>query len=105
MNRRLFIGSCLGGAASHLPISSYRTPRTKRLVLIINSGARKKEYYEAKTLSPNIAQLASQGLVFEEDHCANVASHEAAFVALTHQIPPFSYTTSIEQIPAVMQQR
>jgi len=53
------------------------------LIFIVNGGgARKKDYYEDATLSPNIRRLAREGFVFEEDHCERVASHDAAFTEL-----------------------
>src|SRR2546422_10885397 len=53
---------------------------TEHLIFIVNGGgARKKDYYENDSLCPNIRKIASEGFVFEEDHCERIASHNAAF--------------------------
>src|SRR5947207_9707940 len=80
MNRRSFLGQTAFGAAGlFLPSQQ---PRTKHLILIVNSGARKKDYYEDEVLSPNIRRLADDGFVFEEDHCERISSHGLAFAEL-----------------------
>jgi hypothetical protein len=117
MNRRSFLQrSALGASAWLLPPS----PReTQHVIFIVNGGGvRKKDYYEDATLSPNIKSLASDGFVFEEDHCERVASHDAAFAELLQgrewiaggpQYPTIldyigngMYTRSIRAIPNLM---
>ena len=80
MNRRSFLlQTTFGGAAL---FRSKEAPRTKHLILIVSGGARKKDYYENEMLCPNIRKLASEGFVFEEDHCERVSSHDAAFMEM-----------------------
>jgi arylsulfatase A-like enzyme len=82
MNRRKFLaGVAYGTVASSLqPLGSRRT---QHLIFIVNGGGvRKQEYYENEALSPNMARLAREGFVFEQDHCERVASHEAACMEL-----------------------
>jgi arylsulfatase A-like enzyme len=55
---------------------------TKHLIFVVNCGARKREYYEQISISPNIHRLAGEGFVFEEDHCERVGSHDLAFAEL-----------------------
>jgi hypothetical protein len=60
---------------------------TNHVILIVNSGTRKKEYYEDATISPNIVRLAQQGFVFKQDHSDRVASHEQSFRELLQGLP------------------
>jgi len=78
MHRRLFLQqSSLGAAGFAL---SRLSRHTRHLIFIVNGGgARKKDYYENASLCPNIRKIASEGFVFEEDHCERIASHDAAF--------------------------
>src|SRR5262245_10873341 len=58
-------------------------PRTRHLIFIVNGGgARKKDYYETPSIATNIRTIASEGYVFEEDHCEHVASHDVAFAEM-----------------------
>ena len=75
MNRRGFLEQTTLAAAGFFTGSRTRFPHPKHLVLIVNAGARKKDYYEDESLSPNIRRLAGGGFVFEEDHCDRIASH------------------------------
>src|ERR1043166_3428978 len=87
MHRRLFLqqSSLLAVTVCKLPLAAgfrhYMPSRhTEHLIFIVNGGgARKKDYYENASLSPNIRKIASEGFVFEEDHCGRIASHNAAF--------------------------
>jgi hypothetical protein len=73
MNRRSFLEkTALGGAGLFL---SSHLPQTRHLIFIVNGGARKKDYYEDKSRAPNIQRVASEGFVFEEDHCERIGSH------------------------------
>ncbi len=81
MNRRFFLNRAAVCAASLSFIPRTRSPQ--HVIFIVNGGgARKKDYYENAALSPNIHRLASEGFVFEEDHCDRVSSHDAAFYEL-----------------------
>jgi hypothetical protein len=86
MNRRTFLqNSALAAGAFALPASPVR-----HTIFIVNGGGtRKKEYYETPSLCPNLARLAREGFVFEEDHCDSVSSHEQAFAELTAGLPDF----------------
>jgi len=78
MHRRLFLQQSSFLAAGFVPYTPFR--HTKHLIFIVNGGgARKKDYYENDSLGPNIRKIASEGFVFEEDHCGRIASHDAAF--------------------------
>ncbi len=109
MNRRGFLRNILSssGAFYLMPLDGRQT---RHLVVIITGGARKKDYYETASLSPNIRRLAREGFVFEQDHCERVASHETAFAellqgrALLDSIGNGIQLDSIHQIPRVMQQ-
>jgi arylsulfatase A-like enzyme len=80
MNRRDFLKQTSFAAAGLLlPRFQFRT---KHLIFIVSCGARKRDYYEDESLSPNIHRLAREGFVFEEDHCERVASHDVAFMEL-----------------------
>ncbi len=69
MNRRFFLNRAAVCAASLSFIPRTRSPQ--HVIFIVNAA-----------LSPNIHQLASEGFVFEEDHCDRVSSHDAAFYEL-----------------------
>src|SRR6266446_3174984 len=82
ITRRSFLNSVAAGTTA-LYFSRPRPPSTRHLIFIVNGGgARKKDYYENVALSPNIHRLASEGFVFEDDHCDRVSSHDAAFYEL-----------------------
>src|SRR5262245_27005571 len=68
-------------AASGLFLPSLRST-TRHLIFIVNSGSRKKDYYENASIAPNVHRIAREAFVFEEDHCERVASHENAFSEL-----------------------
>lgn len=97
MNRRSFLtNTTLAGAglaASPLLAEAAQTMgslnlKTKHLIYIINgNGARKKEYYEDASVSPNINKLAKEGFVFEEDHCNEASSHGTCFTELLQGHP------------------
>src|SRR4051812_13240910 len=101
MNRRSFLtGLAAGTAQLYNPTQVIR--RTEHLILIVNGGARKKDYYETPSLCPNIQRIVSEGTVFEEDHCDNVASHETAFSELVYGLPAFSLVNSPRMVRSVM---
>jgi len=80
MHRRLFLKQSSLGAAGSALATPARPRHTEHLIFIVNGGgARKKDYYENDSLCPNIRKIASEGFVFEEDHCERIASHNAAF--------------------------
>jgi arylsulfatase A-like enzyme len=91
MDRRTFLKQSTFGAAAapFLPFSGGAVydramqVRTAHLILLVMGGARKQDYCSAE-LAPNIHRVAGEGFVFEEDHCEQVASHEAAFANLLH---------------------
>ena len=104
MNRRGFLEQTLG-AAAFFAGSRARSPRTKHVVLIVNGGARKKDYYEDASLSPNIRRIAEDGFVFEEDHCDRISSHDAAFAEMVHGLEGnYSLVQSVCRVAAVLQQ-
>jgi len=81
MNRRIFLNRAAAAAAG-LFLPSRGSGRTKHVILIVNGGARKKDYYENGSIARNVRRLASEGFVFEQDHCGQIASHDAAFAEL-----------------------
>ena len=104
MDRRSFIGHSALGAAAFFTGSRARSPQTKHLVLVVNGGARKKDYYEDESLSPNIRRIAEDGFVFEEDHCDRISSHDAAFAEMVNGLEStYSLVQSIRSVPAVLQ--
>jgi hypothetical protein len=108
MNRRGFLELTTLGAAAFFTGSRVRTPQTRHLVrhliLVVNGGARKKDYYEDATLSPNIRRLAEAGFVFEEDHCDRISSHDAAFEEMVSGLEGiYSLVQSVRHVPAVLQ--
>jgi hypothetical protein len=105
MNRRSFLEQTTLGAAAFFTGSRAFSTQTKHLVLIVNGGARKKDYYENASLSPNIRRLAAEGFVFEEDHCDTIASHDAAFAEIVNGLEPsYSLVHSIRDVPRALQQ-
>jgi hypothetical protein len=100
VDRRTFLNRiALTTAAWSLPASSGL--RTQHLILIVNSGARKKDYYENPLLAPNVRRIASEAFVFEEDHCEQVYSHETAFAELTGG-SPYPIVDSLHRVPSCM---
>ena len=91
MNRRSFLKrTAFGGAGLLLGRGHLSDLKTKHLILVVNGGgARKKEYYEDSSISPNIRRLAREGFVFEEDHCDTVASHRTCFEELIQRFPDY----------------
>jgi hypothetical protein len=93
MNRRDFLKD-LGFAAGALALANHACDaasiaettydfQTKHVVWIINgSGSRKKDWYANPGLSPNLAQLAKEGFVYEESHNETVCNHEHALAEL-----------------------
>jgi hypothetical protein len=83
MDRRIFAKSLLTApAAVRGAFGRDSSRRTEHLILIVPDGLRKTEYRGRTSLMPSLERLAFEGFVFEEDHCEQVASHEAAFEAL-----------------------
>src|SRR5262245_19679981 len=81
MNRRAFLQQSTLAAGSWL--RARRSRRTQHLVLIVNGGGvRKKDYYDDAALAPNIRTIATDGFVFEEDHCERISSHDTAVAEL-----------------------
>jgi hypothetical protein len=118
MNRRTFLTSVIAnGALSRQPRSS---AHTAHLIFINNGGGvRRQDYYENPVLAPNVRRIAHEGYVFVEDHCEQVASHEAAVAELlqgreSKDLKSFPtildyvgygvQLASIEHIPRVMEQ-
>jgi len=119
MKRRHFLQQTSFAAAGILFPAAFQ-PKTKHLILIVNSGARKKEYYENALISPNIHRIAREAFVFEEDHCERIASHDAAYMELLQgrefadsgpayptildYVSRSIQLNSIREIPRIMQQ-
>src|SRR5262245_12704385 len=99
MDRREFLRQAGFSAASGLYVNQSRS-KTEHVVLIVNSGVRKKEYYEDASLSPHIARLAREGFVFEQDNCERVASHHTAFRELLQgcEFDGRSYPTILDSV-------
>ena len=98
MNRRSFI-AYLSAAAL------YPYPNHHLIFVVYAGGARKKDYYEDASLARNVRRLARDGVVFEEEHCEQVASHDAAFDQLTQELKPTCVVESVREIPKVLEQR
>jgi hypothetical protein len=76
--------------------------RTRHVILIVNGGGvRKKEYYEHPVLAQNVRRIASEGFVFEEDHCDTISSHHAAFAELVSGLD-YVPAQSLALIPTMM---
>ena len=107
MNRRSFLGYMAFGA-SGLRLESYRPKPPKHLIFVVNGGgARKRDYYENVALAPNVRRIASEGFVFEEDHCEHVASHDGAFNELIGKskiLRNAPQVGSLHAVPQFMQQ-
>jgi hypothetical protein len=101
MNRRGFL-NCMAVTAAGPFLPSQGSRSTKHVIFIVNGGARKKDYYENASIARNVRRLASEGFVFEEDHCSQIASHDAAFAEL---LGGASYPTigSLRLIPSTME--
>ena len=101
MNRRVFLNRMVVTAAD-LFLPSPGSEKTKHVLFIVNGSARKKDYYEDESIAHNVRRLASEGFVYEEDHCGQIASHDAAFAELlggaTHPT-----IHSLHLIPSVME--
>jgi hypothetical protein len=103
MNRRIFLNRMAVAAAGPF-LPSQGGPSTKHVIFIVNGAARKKDYYENVSIARHVRRLAREGFVFEEDHCGQIASHEAAFAELRRGA---AYPTigSLHLIPSTMEQR
>src|SRR5262245_13903867 len=100
MDRRSFLCG-LPGLASLFAFSKGAL-KTEHLIFIVNGdGVRKKEYYEDASLSPNVRRLAREGFVFEQDHCEEIASHDAAFAQLVGNLE-YRVADSITSIPQIL---
>jgi arylsulfatase A-like enzyme len=121
MDRRIFVKSLLTApAAMSGAFARDSARRTEHLIFIVPDGLRKTEYRGRTSLMPNLERLAFEGFVFEEDHCEQVASHDAAFGELLRGRPMDSASTTyptildyvgngfhlnrIEEIPTALQQ-
>ena len=100
MNRRVFL-SRMALTAAGLFRPSPGPGSTKHVIFIVSGGARKKDYYENVSIARNMRRLASEGFVFEEDHCGQIASHDAAFTELVSGLT-YSTTRSLDLIPSTM---
>jgi hypothetical protein len=103
MNRRVFL-NCMAGTATGLFLPSQGGRSTKHVIFIVNGAARKKDYYEGLSIAPHVRRLASEGFVFEEDHCGQIASHDAAFAELLGGTT-YSLIRSLHLIPSTMERR
>ncbi len=104
MHRRTFFGIVPGLA--RLGSGSGSAARTRHLILIVNGGGvRKKDYYEDPSLCPYTRQVAREGFVFEQDHCQEIASHEAAFAELVAGLPQDARVHFLDGVPALLQRR
>jgi hypothetical protein len=103
MNRRSFLKVAAVAAFDERP--GRRPPlQIRHVILIVNGGGtRKKDYYEDAGLAPNVRRIASEGFVFEEDHCDTVSSHEEAFLELVRGLD-YRYVESLRLIPKLMRQ-
>ena len=101
MNRRSFLrAAALGITCTYKPPH----PLTKHLIFIVNGAARKKDYYENEAIAQNIRRIATEGFVFEEDHCEQISSHDAAFAELLGVNVNYRLVPSLRVVPQVMEQ-
>ena len=107
MDRRSFLTQGALGASA-LCLAPLRPNATKHLIFIVNGGgARKKDYYEDPFLAPNLLSIASDGFVFEQDHCEHVSSHDGAFNELiggSELVRNAPQVRSLHMVPQMMQQ-
>src|SRR6185369_10067069 len=97
MDRRVFLKSlAVPSLAGYARASS---PRTKHLIFIVPDGLRKQEYLGPTSEMRNVSRLAREGFVFEEDHCEQVASHDAAFNELIRGV---SSDSEIRPYPTIL---
>ena len=76
--------------------------QTRHVIFIVNgSGVRKKDYYEDPSLARNVRRIASEGFVFEEDHCDSVSSHDEAFAELFRGLD-YVQVQSLRIVPTVL---
>lgn len=105
MNRRSFLTQTTAGLAGAFVSGNSLPFQTQHVIFVVNgNGARKKDYYENPSISPNISQLAAEGFVFEEDHCDTVTSHAACFAELIQGLPPCRYVNDASRLPEIMQE-
>ena len=102
MNRRSFLTSAIVGGLGARDLTKIRAAKTEHVIFICCGGVRKRDYYENPSLCPNIRRLADDGFVFEQDHCEQVASHDAAFAELTDGLGDHIALNSIRDIPRVL---
>jgi hypothetical protein len=72
------------------------------VILIVPGGARKKDYYQNASLAPNIAELAADGFVFEEDDCETVTSHRACVGELVQGLADCLFVKDESRLSAVL---
>lgn len=102
MDRRTFIEQTAWSAAGLLV--PFHKLNTRHLIFIVNGGgARKKDYYEDESLAPNVRRVASEGFVFEEDHCECISSHDTAFNELIGGHPWVRNAPQVRSLRAVPQ--
>ncbi len=101
MNRRSFLKTTTAGMAGGLFLSDSLPNQTRHVILIVNGGARKKDYYQNPS-APNIGQLAAEGFVFEEDHSDTVTFHQSCFRELIHGLPGCAFTKDGLRVPDMM---
>src|SRR5262245_55950244 len=104
VSRRSFLKRAATGLAAGFLIPQSRDFDIQHVILIVPGGARKKDYYENASLAPNIGRLASEGLVFEEDHCETVTSHRSCFGELIGGLPDCLYVNAGSQVLQVLQE-
>ena len=104
MDRRSFLERAAKGLAAGLLVPPPYRFQTQHVILIVQSGARKKDYCENPSIAPNIGQLAAEGFVFEEDDCDTVTSHHSSFAELVHGLPHCLYAGDAARVPALMQE-
>jgi hypothetical protein len=103
MNRRSFLKGTTAGMAGGLFLSQPSHLQTRHVILVVNSGARKKDYYENPS-APNIGQLAAEGFVFEEDHCDSVTFHRASLGEMIQGLPGCVFTNDGSRISEIIAQ-
>ena len=74
----------------------------QHVILIVPGGARKTDYYNNRSLAPNIGKLAVEGFVYEEDHCDTVTSHRSCFGELVQGLPDCLYVNDASQVGSLM---
>ena len=101
MNRRSFLKGTATGMVGGLFSFQPSDLQTRHVILVVNGGSRKKDYYENPS-APNIGRLAAEGFVFEEDHCDTVTFHRSCFAELIQGLPGCAFRNDGSRVQDIM---